>query len=240
MGRIVICAAMPMETKAICRRLNIAPLTTSRTIDVTQSPFSDTEITVIASGVGRQRMQAQLEALPDEPTALWLSIGAAGSLNPGVRTETCLVGSDVIIDEGEPIRFQSSIVGDGSPLLYCSDKPLLTVQSKLESRKRLGADLVDMESAAVARHAQSRGECFAWIKAVSDGAYETIPAEAMQCLGEDGFPSISASMQTFIRNPWVMLSLTQLGARASKLDTILADAVFEFINQFEYKGGCNA
>lgn len=240
MDRIVICGAMPLETKAICRRLGIPPLSPKNKIATAQSPFSETELVVIASGIGQQRMQAQLETQPESPTALWLSIGAAGGLNPDIKTGSKLVGTDVVTDDGKRIRFQSDIVGENSRLLYCSDTPLLTVESKAERRERLDADLVDMESAAVARHAQSRGECFAWIKVVSDGACETIPASAVQCLGEDGFPSMGASLWTIMGNPWAMFSLTQLGARTSKLDTILADAVFEFINQFKYKGGCDA
>ncbi|MDP8243660.1 MAG: hypothetical protein P9L94_06235 [Candidatus Hinthialibacter antarcticus] len=239
MNRIVICAAMPMETRSICRRLDIPLLTPKRTVAKAQSPFSDTELVVIASGVGCQRMQAQLDALPDAPTACWLSIGAAGGLRPDIAVGSCLRGTDVVTDSGD-VRFESTWIGDGSSTLYCSETPLLTPQSKAESHERLGADLVDMESAAVARHAKSRGECFAWIKAVSDGAEEAIPAEALQCIGVDGFPNIGASLRTLARKPWALGSLIQLGVRASKLDSVLADAVFEFINQFEFKGSCNA
>ena len=236
MNRIVICAAMPMEMRSLCRRLAIAPLTPKRTVAQAASLFGETEIILIASGVGRQRMQAQLALFEDAPTSCWISIGAAGGLHSDIQVGACLQGTDVVMDDGQVMRFEPLCEGGTCPLLYCSDQP----QSKAECHQRLGAALVDMESAAVARHAKSRGECFAWIKVISDGAEEAIPAEALQCIGQDGFPNIGVSLRVLARKPWALASLIRLGARTSKLDSILADAVFDFIHQFEYKGGCQA
>ncbi len=231
MDRIVLCAAMPMETRALCKRLGTAPLAPKRTVVHTVSPYGGAQLTLIASGVGRTRMQAQLESLGSDPVSYWLSFGAAGALHDEIEVGTCYQGGSVITNDGNTVGFTVN----QSHFLYCSNTPLLTPESKRDVRQRLNADLVDMESAAVAIHAKARGERFAWIKAISDGADEVVSEEAIRCIGQDGFPNIGASLKVIASRPWGLPLLIQMGMRASRLDAVLADAVLEWIKKVEFE-----
>ena len=119
------------------------------------------------------------------------------------------------------------------PLLLCVPRPLMTPFEKREARRRTGADLVDMESAAVARHAEGRGERFLWIKAISDTAAEPLPAWVVEVFGAQGEIDGHALLQAILRRPLDLLSAAVLLLRARRLSRRLADALFDFLHDFE-------
>jgi hypothetical protein len=160
-------------------------------------------------------------------------------LNPALALHTCLAGGDVISADGE--LFASDFSSYSTPfqphsILYCHPHAVSSVEEKAELFQQTGADAVDMESGAVARHAQGRGEVFAWVKVISDRADERLPAALLECMGRDGFPSTAASLRLVLKRPWLLPVLLRMGVRAGRQGGLLADALMALLAEHGFRG----
>lgn len=222
MTRIALCAALPLELQSFCRETGSS--VPHARLRWTRSPWQPSgEMWLIASGVGPKSMRNTLSGLPDEPVDLWISLGLAGGLTPHLDKGQVVEGSRVIY-QGEMLS--GSCSSDCPPLL-CSPSALLTPQTKSKAHQSSHAIAVDMESGEVARHALSRDEPFEWIKVISDRANEALHPQLMKCIGADGYPRISRSMQVLMRRPWLLPTLLAMGQQGHRFSRILADHLLD-------------
>ena len=118
-----------------------------------------------------------------------VSFGLAGGLAPGLRAGTLIVPRRVVdADEAwdtDP-ALSAALGGTTGHVLLGGGMVLATVAEKASARAAIGADAVDLESAAVARVASRHGLPFAALRAVCDGAGRALPRAALVALDASG------------------------------------------------------
>ncbi|MBN2327846.1 MAG: hypothetical protein JXR73_11890 [Candidatus Omnitrophica bacterium] len=236
---MIFCAAIPNEIKPLCRRLNLATPHAGSSL-VKSAPSGDYPVQIAVSGVGRDRMEALLQEMSPDPVCCWVSIGFAGGLAGNLSTGDCLIGHNVMTGEGDAYSFDSfwrgkKSIGVSSNWLYCSRQAITSAEQKKHLHKTTEASLVDMESAAVARHAQKRKEPFAWIRVVSDAAGDDVAPEMMKCLSPAGFPSAFSALKIILAKPALLLAFLKMGRRSSLCASNLADVILLWMEKFSSK-----
>ncbi|MFZ1140656.1 MAG: hypothetical protein ABR881_03780 [Candidatus Sulfotelmatobacter sp.] len=134
--------------------------------------FEKDEIVLVCGGIGAEAARRAAEAVIAiyAPSVIY-SAGFAGALDPALkigdvvhprRVVNAGDGSSVNLDQGECV-----LVSFGS---------IASPAQKASLRDSFGAQVVDMEAAAVARAAEARGTGFAVVKAISDEFDFTLPS----------------------------------------------------------------
>lgn len=221
---LVLCAALPLEVKALCQRLGVpCPAQAGGSVEARLSRGG--LVRILVSGVGQRRMREALRSLgEDQPVAAWLSVGLAGGLEPDLRAGDCVMGGEVVCGhEGEAVSTPAWL-GSGCrrDLLLCVETPVASVEEKAQAHLRTGADAVDMESAAVAQWAAERGEPFGFVRIISDAADEPLDPAVLQCLNRQGMPSAGAAMRLLLKRPRLLPTLIQMGRRSQRCSQRLA------------------
>lgn len=219
----VICVALPDEINRFCSMQKGSILSA----DCQQVSFeykSLCRLTVLASGVGRHRMEAFLNAINKDHVDGWLSVGYAGALTDNLKVGDVVMGHTVASDHKTYEYNKPLLEKNLSSVLYCSE----TVVARPNDKKRLfqasGAQLVDMESAVPAEVAQENHQRFGWIKVVFDGFDEKL-FDFTPCLDEAGLPSPSNIVRKAAANPFLLLSIVRMGLRNRRLSRNLAEAL---------------
>ncbi|HTB22564.1 MAG TPA: hypothetical protein VK914_07655 [bacterium] len=148
----------------------------------------ETEITAACAGAGAAAAERAFRAAEEGGRIDWVaSIGWAGALNEGlVAGKAYPVAELVDAAGGERFKAASLPLAAAPPgLRLVSVQRVAGLEEKQGLRADFGADLVDMEGAAVARMAKERGIPFYCVKGVSDGAGEPLP-DLNRFMGADG------------------------------------------------------
>ena len=179
---------------------------------------------LILSGIGAERAQSAAQRLLQHGATALLSWGSAAALDARLRPghivlPNAIVGTDgvrlsVDLDWQQPVRqcladkvpVSSAAVAESRGVLKgTADKAALAYKS--------GAGAADMESASVARVAQSAGVPFLAVRAIADSLGMAVPAWLLQRLDLLGKPPVKALCIGLARNPADILTLARL-ARA--------------------------
>ncbi|HZZ56186.1 MAG TPA: hypothetical protein VFE31_00050 [Opitutaceae bacterium] len=184
MKRGVIIAALPAELRPLVRGWRRRARGSA---EVWERPEAagGWRWTAACAGIGRAaalRALAAAEAAAG-PADRIVSAGFAGAL-----TSDCVPGRvyapDVILDGGDeggsgvPAALEGrGTAGTPRPLTLVTADRVLSVEDKVAFRRQFGAHLVDMEAAALAEAARSRGVAFACLKGVSDGPGDRVPGD---------------------------------------------------------------
>lgn len=162
---IAIVAAMPVE---------LAPLL-GKTKPQSVNGIDFYELagaTIAVGGIGEKFARLAAEAVVDyaQPKLL-LSAGIVGAISPSLKV------GDVgrireVVDVATGTRYPAT---HGGEWVLATSQDVSDAAEKQELRTKFGADVVDMEGAAVARVAQERGLEFAAMKSISDDAEFAMP-----------------------------------------------------------------
>jgi adenosylhomocysteine nucleosidase len=149
-----------------------------------------------AVGVGACALDARWDALAaGRPPGLVVSAGVCGGLDPDLGAGTLVVPERVLGPDGEVLIVSPALRravlarvggGDLARTLITSSEVVATQGLKAALRARTGAGAVDMESAAILRHAARSGIAALVLRAVSDTAAESLPAVLMGVITRDG------------------------------------------------------
>jgi adenosylhomocysteine nucleosidase len=161
---VAIVAAMPMELAPLLGKL--------KPQSVNGVALFELDHAVVAiGGIGEKcaRHAAETIATYGKPTIL-LSAGLAGAISPGLKVGD--VGRikevvDVATGERYPTR--------GGEWVLATSREVSDAAEKRELSRKFGADVVDMEAAAVAQVAREHGLEFAAVKSISDDAEFAMP-----------------------------------------------------------------
>jgi adenosylhomocysteine nucleosidase len=128
-----------------------------------------------------------------------LAIGVSGALSPELAVGDLLIGHQVMREQGEawsasPSLLAAAAVLDGArPAALISASRLAVTRADKRRLATLATDrapglpaAVDLESAAFAAVAATRGVPWLFLRAVSDGANEELPPLLNDCLDEGG------------------------------------------------------
>jgi adenosylhomocysteine nucleosidase len=161
---VVIVAAMPAELAPIIGKLQSQRV---NGVDLYELPNA----LIAVGGIGQKfaRRAAEVAVEYAQPQRL-ISAGIAGALSPKLKV------GDVghvreVIDVATGVRYP----GMSGDWVLATARNVNGVAGKLELLAKHGADVVDMEGAAVAQVAKERGLEFASMKAISDVAAFEMP-----------------------------------------------------------------
>jgi adenosylhomocysteine nucleosidase len=196
-SRLGIIAALPRE---------IAPL-----VRGWQSPCHDRvalwvhgDCVAACAGMGADCVTRAAEAAVNAGATTLVSVGYAGGLSGAARTASIWVPATVV-DAATGERFATGI-GRGT---LVSVSMVAGADSKRSLAEKFGGDVIDMEAAAVARHAERRGLRFYAVKAVSDTRDARLP-DLNRFTRNGMFLSGRFAIYTAIR-PWMWPAVARLG-----------------------------
>jgi adenosylhomocysteine nucleosidase len=202
MTRLGIVAALPRE---------IAPLVRGwqRPCNDRVEVWTSGECVAACAGMGAECVTRAAEAAVQLGATALVSVGYAGGLSDAAQTASVWVPATVI-DAATGERFATGI-GRGT---LVSVSMVANIESKRSLADKFTGDLIDMEAAAVARHAERRGLPFYAVKAVSDTRDARLPD--MNRFTRNGrFLAGKFGIYMAVR-PWMWTTVARLGRDSSR------------------------
>jgi adenosylhomocysteine nucleosidase len=179
--------------------------------------FSESGTTVaVCGGIGPEAARRAAEAvIALYKPAVVESVGFAGALDNTLRVgDVCEVR--YVIDSSDGSRTDTGV---GTSVLV-SSASVASEEQKAKLAKAYGAQLVDMESAAVAKSAEAHGLPFRAVKVVSDEAGFPMPPMEL-FIGRDGsFHSGKFALHAAVR-PWLWSTVFRLTRNSGKASRAL-------------------
>jgi adenosylhomocysteine nucleosidase len=195
-------------------------------------------VSILIVGIGRQNAEKSIrnflaggaagQTRPSEtprPPALVLACGFAGGLNPVLKLGDVLFES---ADENLRVRLLSA--GVKPAVFFCADRIATTVAEKQTLRTQTGADVVEMESAAIHAVCREHGIPCATVRVISDTAGEDLPLDFNALAKPDKNLDPRKLFFAIARSPGKIGALMELQKKTSfaarQLATVLARVIF--------------
>lgn len=148
------------------------------------------DVSILIVGIGRANAEKSIcEFLSKNSPELVFTCGFAGGLNAGLKIgdvifETPLTpslspqnGERVSARAGEGLTEKLLAAGAKPAKFFCADRIATTVAEKKLLREQTGADVVEMESAAIHAVCAERGIPCVTLRVISDTADEDLPLD---------------------------------------------------------------
>ena len=232
--------ALPIEAHTFERRFGNATKYQGQKSVIYEGHISNHPVVWTISGVGREaaRNAAQLIIDGHQPHTL-VSAGFAGALAPHLEHGTVLVPERILDDNQQCIYslghsdqslWSAENIMDSKTTLITVDSVITSKEKKARLRQATHADLVDMESAAVAVVAQNADIQFLAVRAISDTSEETLPPEVSR-LSQPQSPMhrFGAALAAITRRPRVVSDLWKLWEQGMFCSRTLADQLEKII-----------
>lgn len=173
--------------------------------------FQEHEVVLVCAGIGPAAARRAAEALISlfQPHVIY-STGFAGGLDAGLQVGN-IVRPSVVIDTSDGSRTAL----DGTQGVLVSFAEVATPAQKAKLRESYGAVAVDMEAAAVARAAESRGIKFSAIKAISDTTAFELPPMNRFVNPDGSFSEMRFAGYAALR-PWIWPNVARLAASSRR------------------------
>jgi adenosylhomocysteine nucleosidase len=179
---ILILTGVETEARALARAFGLPRLGFSF------PAFGHDRARVAAVGPGAGRLLERLEPLAAGLSSpLLISAGLCGGLDPALSRGDLVVPVSVLDDKGGRYPITASLPGrkpHGELLTVAAI--VATPEAKARLHLETGALAVDMESAPILAAARDRGWGAIVVRAVSDDARESLPAELLGVVDADG------------------------------------------------------
>lgn len=224
-----IVAALSMEVGFLLDRLSKVRKYSGPSHTIIEGEVGGKVVALVVTGMGRSAARLGAERLIDgHRPRLVLSAGFAGALDPGLARYDLVMPGEVLDPEGGRFAIEagpSRPDGVRSGRLLTVDQIIRTAAEKAALRERTGADLVDMESAAVASACADRGVPFRSIRVISDEAGIDLPPEVVQLMTRSGSYRVGAALRAFWHRPSSVKDLWALYEHAQEAADRLAGFV---------------
>jgi adenosylhomocysteine nucleosidase len=151
-----------------------------------------------------------------------VSTGYCGALDPALRLGDIVVSPETHVACERPYR---------RGLIHSIDRVAVTVEEKRALRTQTGADAVEMEAAAVQKHAEALGIPFSCIRVVSDTAHRDLPLDFNRYrIGSGDFSrtriALAALARPFTALPRLIAFARESERASEALGDFLADCRF--------------
>lgn len=134
------------------------------------------------------------------PDVIW-SVGLCGALDEALEVGDVIVGNEVINPEsGERLPAQSPGLESGKCVTVVSQDRVAATADEKKALRAFG-EVVEMESASVARKAASRQIPFGCVKVVSDAAREGFGIDLNEARDREGRFQTAGILMEAMRNP---------------------------------------
>ncbi len=220
--------AMPMEAAGIVDRLKQKKTTRGDGRVFHAGIFAGRRVVVVESGVGQEKAAAATEALIGvfAPKRI-LSAGYAGGLLKRLKQFTVCI-PEVLVRSSDGRRLDLShpvpqhFAEDGHSVenklaLLTVDRVIATPTEKNTLGQTTGAELVDMETFAVAEVCRRHAVPFLSIRIILDAAEEELPKDVQRILKHaetGGARLVGSLLGSLVARPKAMLDLLSLKQRA--------------------------
>jgi adenosylhomocysteine nucleosidase len=214
-NRIAIVAALEREVKSAVRTWQVV----ERKHQGRKFKFFETQQAVlVCGGIGPGAARRATEAvIALYAPATVLSLGFAGALSSDLKVGELFVPQQVIdIADGSRVE-----TGSGLGVLL-SVGSVTGKDQKRRLSQSYGAQAIDMEAAAVARGAESRGRAFQAVKAISDEVDFEMPAMEGAIDSQGNFRTSRFLISAIVR-PASWLAVLRLVQNSSKAAGTLSD-----------------
>jgi adenosylhomocysteine nucleosidase len=152
-----------------------------------------------------------------------ISFGMAAGLKLELRPGACLIGSEVVDENGHHpandvwiARLKERLGQAAQVGIAGVDQPLTTPAQKQALLEATGAAGADMESHVAARAAAEHGLPFAVLRVVSDPAQLAIPPAAVAGMREDGSIDVVAVVRSLANERGQLPQLMRVAADAAR------------------------
>jgi adenosylhomocysteine nucleosidase len=207
-----IVAALSLEVGFLVDKLSKVRKYSGPKHTIVEGELGGKVVALIVSGMGREAARNGTRLLLDGHQPRWLlSAGFAGALAPGLARNAIVMANEVIDLEGQRYaigvavpptqggRDQGPSIATGR--LLTVDRIIPTAAEKAELHRRYEADLVDMETSAVAALCSERGIRFLSIRVISDEAGIDLPPEVVTLLTHSGSYRVGAALRALWQRP---------------------------------------
>jgi len=220
-----IVAALPLELGFFVDRLKKVRKYKTAASTIIEGEFDGKVIAVIYSGVGRPAARTATEILiSGHRPSLIVSAGFAGGLDPALPRGLVVTPGQIVDLEGKQFKVEPL---DHQP--EPKEKRLVTVDSiartsdeKATLRTSFQADLVDMETSAVAEVCRDRGRRFFSVRVISDDAAKELPLEIATMLNRPTSYQVGAAFRAIWKRPAAVKDFWSLHSNAIEVADQLA------------------
>ena len=177
------------------------------------------DVSILIVGIGRENAEKSIrDHLATHSPAVVLTCGFAGGLNPELEI------GDVVFElplkqQLEPsniISIQKLTAAGASPAkFFCANRIATTVAEKQKVRTETGADVVEMESAAIHAVCAERDIPCMTVRVISDTAHEDLPLDFNQLSKPDKSLDFGKLAWAIARSPGKIGALMALQKKTS-------------------------
>ena len=215
MSRVAIVAALEREMRPLIKgwRVSLKEVSGRRFRFFEKDAF-----VVICGGIGAEAARRAAEAVIAvyAPRVIY-SVGFAGALHPALKVGDVVQPRRVVnASDGSCVNFEQ---GEGTLVSFGS---VASPAQKASLRDSYGAQAVDMEAAAVARSAETRGAAFAVVKVISDEFDFNFPAMERFVDSNGQFMEGRFALFTALR-PWLWARVARLSRNSNRASQALCD-----------------
>ncbi|ADV62861.1 purine or other phosphorylase family 1 [Isosphaera pallida ATCC 43644] len=183
-------AALGSEVGAILDALSERVTIQGRYHRVIEGQWNGRGIALVLAGVGRDHARAATRfLLTGHAPNLVVSLGFAGALRPDAARFSVWTIREALDPEGHRFPLRPPPVGPfPTATLATVDRLLTTPQAKAQLRHDTGADLVDMETSAVAEICHQWSQPLLGLRVVSDAVDDPLPSDLAAVLAASTTP----------------------------------------------------
>lgn len=136
------------------------------------------DISILIVGIGRENADKSIRSfLSNNTPERVLTCGFAGGLNPDLKIGDVVFELPSTADAQTKLSAQLISIWAKPVKFFCADRIATTVAEKTKLRDESGADVVEMESAAIHAVCAERGILCATVRVISDTAHEDLPLD---------------------------------------------------------------
>jgi adenosylhomocysteine nucleosidase len=213
-----VVSALSIEVGDLVDRLQKVRRYQAAGLTVIEGEHAGKIVAVIVGGVGRKaaRRAADVLIAGHRPRSV-ISAGFAGALNPDFVRNQVVLPDEVVAPDGQRFRVGSPAAETSRAVesrLITLDRLVPTSAEKRAIRESSEADLVDMETSAVAEVCANWHVKFLSLRVISDDARTTLPPEIATMLAQSGSYQVGAAMRALWHRPSSLKDLWRLHEHA--------------------------
>ncbi len=208
-----------------------------------EANFDEAQVRVSLTGVGDVRaMNVTRAALEQWRPDVCIAAGLAGSLRREHEVGQVCVPRDIMeLESGRTVVGDAGLMSQAAKCGAVIIERLLTSSAMVltaEGKSRLGkmAEVVEMESFAVASEAAAKGIPAIAIRSISDAADEDLPMNFAELLDENGNVSKAKAALAFARMPQKLAGAMRLARQSKAAATNLAGFLDRYISALAAQG----
>jgi adenosylhomocysteine nucleosidase len=180
----------------------------------------------LLTGIGAENATRAVQcAILSSRPSLILSCGFAGGLNPALPREELVCGAGT----PEPWRAELQSLGVRPSRFLTVTRIVSTAIEKGRLWSETGADVMEMESAAIEQVAREHRLPFLSIRIVSDAWNEDLPLDFQEVLDTRMRISVARLAIRLLRQPSLVLPLIRLGRSSAQCSRILGRTLAHFV-----------